>query len=397
MPFFMPKIYQFLLTFYKCIVLEYFVCYSCSRVKYREAGEVMAIYYENEKDDRKAIYEAAEKWKNECLLNNKSLIWDGQSVWTDTHISRFRTIFIERPDETGDDFESKLKKQLVNESEGVYKFVIELLFIYQLFPVEKSISYKTKIEKLKTIASWKNISIDTSLPIFKSLKKGIGHPGMYFAIQKYHEISFLFLVVEHLKGINNPKNTLTNPDDLKNVVGKVQKQKGKKVQMHHVLLHLLMPDNFERISSWGHKTKITKAYSDLINDSTSDIDDKLLIIREKLEDKYPYDRIDFYRSPVKDKWKDDEGDKTAGGKDNKKNNGQSNKESSGNIPTVNFNVETFENDLVFENIDVLQEQIMTAIGNGKHIILTGPPGTGKSKLASKVCVWCSINNGDCRL
>ncbi|SDQ81309.1 AAA family ATPase [Virgibacillus salinus] len=345
----------------------------------------MAIYYEQEKNDRKAIYDAADKWKNECLLKEKSLIWDGESIWTDANMSRFRKIFIERPDESGENFESKLKQQLVDESEGVYKFVIELLFIYQLFPVKSSISYKTKIEKLKTIASWKNMTINTSLPIFKSLKEGIGHPGMYFAMQKYHEISFLFLLVEHFKTMNNLENTLTNPTDLKKAVEKIQKQVGKKVQMHHVVLHLLLPDNFERIASWGHKTKITKAYSDLINEGTSDIDDKLWLIREKLENKYPDSKIDFYRSPAKDKWKDDK-------EDEDKDPINPISRVGNNIPSTNFNVEHFENGLVFENINVLMSQVMTALQNGKHIILTGPPGTGKSKLASKICEMYKVQS-----
>ncbi len=85
----------------------------------------MAIYYELEKNDRKAIYEVAEKWKNECLLNNKSLIWDGESIWTDTNLDRFKSIFVENPDVSGENFDDKFKKQLENESEDVHKFAIE--------------------------------------------------------------------------------------------------------------------------------------------------------------------------------------------------------------------------------------------------------------------------------
>ncbi|MFD2761619.1 hypothetical protein [Lentibacillus juripiscarius] len=71
----------------------------------------MAIFHENEKNDRKAVYDAAEKWKSNCLLDNRSLIWEGESIWTDSNIDRFRTIFIERPDESGNSFDDKLKKQ----------------------------------------------------------------------------------------------------------------------------------------------------------------------------------------------------------------------------------------------------------------------------------------------
>ncbi|QTA37583.1 MoxR family ATPase [Thermosipho ferrireducens] len=41
--------------------------------------------------------------------------------------------------------------------------------------------------------------------------------------------------------------------------------------------------------------------------------------------------------------------------------------------------------LYFENQDNLLSQISTALKSGKHIILIGPPGTGKSKLAKEIC------------
>lgn len=57
----------------------------------------MAIFHENEKNDRKAVYDAAEKWKSNCLLDNRSLIWEGESIWTDSNIDRFRTILSNGP------------------------------------------------------------------------------------------------------------------------------------------------------------------------------------------------------------------------------------------------------------------------------------------------------------
>ncbi|WP_436931011.1 AAA family ATPase [Halosimplex halobium] len=42
-------------------------------------------------------------------------------------------------------------------------------------------------------------------------------------------------------------------------------------------------------------------------------------------------------------------------------------------------------DLVFENTERLEGQIEAALNSGKHIVFTGPPGTGKSRLARSVC------------
>lgn len=488
----------------------------------------MAIYYALTDKDKKAIYGTAEKWKNECLLDEKSLIWDGEPIWTDTNINRFRSIFIEQPDASGDSFDDKLKKQLENESVDVHKFVIELLFIYYIYPVKQSISYETKMRKLETIASWKGIEFDRSLPVFDALKKGLGTTGTFFNTSKYFEVSFLFWLVDYLKSqpLEKRKKLLKDANDLKSVTDDVRQQVGKRVQMQHIILHLLLPKKFERISSWGHKNRIVKTYSNLIkDDSITDVDKKLSIIREKLEKEYPNKPFDYYETkPVAQEWgfinSEDNGSKqyfwitsnpSIWTVDNIKDGGTINytaynengnkrrvfsafeKAESGDlvifyestptlsvvakgevvkglhkttdevsgdetdvisfryledlspvswseisnhallkkssvvgkraqgslfeltkqeyetiinwnddttektdnkydIPSINFNVEPFENGLVFENLNVLMSQVITALQNGKHIILTGPPGTGKSKLASKICEMYKVQS-----
>ncbi|UOR13724.1 AAA family ATPase [Halobacillus amylolyticus] len=356
----------------------------------------MAIYYEVKKGDRKAVYDAAEKWKENCLLNDGSLIWDGEPIWTAHNISRFINIFIESPDESGDSFDDKLRKQLENESEDTYKFVIELLFIYYIYPVRSSTSYETKMRKLEMIASWKDIDFDRSLPIFQGLEQGLGSTGTFFNTSKYFEVSFLVLVVESLKSnqLDERKEIFSDEMKLKAVVDNERQKVGKRVQMQNIILHLLLPNYFERIASWGHKNKIVKAFSNLItDDSIDDTDGQLYVIREKLENKYQAE-IDFYHTPsIEGKWR---GTKETGEK-RPKDNRKANKTedviqpaTDKTIPTVNFNVDRLEDGLVFENLDILLDQVMTAIRKGKHIILTGPPGTGKSKLASKICEMYDI-------
>jgi MoxR-like ATPase len=354
----------------------------------------MAVFYEQDINDRIAIYNAAEKWKNECLLNDKSLIWGGEPIWTLANINRFISIFVENPDESGENFDSKLKKQLENESNGVYKFTIELMFLYYIFPYNGSISFKTKMKKLEMIASWKGIKLDPSLPVFDALKKGLGATGTFYNTSKFFEISFLCLVANDFKNrtIEERKEILNKASDLKRFVEKTRKSVGKRVQMQHILLHLLLPEKFERIASWGHKSQIAKAYSNLIGDSSiSDTDEKILLIREKLQEKYSNGRIDFYRTPIVEGWRESEKIKLPesgnSGNTEETDEGAENKTK---IPSVDFNVTLLQDGLIFENLDVLLDQVTTAIRNGKHIIFTGPPGTGKSKLASKICEMYSV-------
>src|ERR1700744_3691432 len=85
--------------------------------------------------DSSPIFTAAGRWREQCLIGEKSLLWPDWDLWTATNLQKFKACFIDRPDESKDNnFEQKFKDQLATEDEDVTRLACEMLFVYFLFP-----------------------------------------------------------------------------------------------------------------------------------------------------------------------------------------------------------------------------------------------------------------------
>ena len=133
------------------------------------------------------------------------------------------------------------------------------------------------------------------------------------------------------------------------------------------------------MASAGHKVLIEKNFKDRIkNTDETDIDKKIYEIRQSLEAEGKYNPVNFYHEDLKEIWNPTREkaepvvEVPVTIKDNTR------------VRPTETNIVNLGN-LVFENEEILQSQIQTAIKSGKHIIFTGPPGTGKSKLANEIC------------
>lgn len=461
------------------------------------------------------------EWKQKSLLDDQGIIWKDEPIWSNENLHKFRSAFIERPDESSGNFYIKLEGQLATEDESVHKYVLELLFIYFLIP--KGTKFETKLNNLQMVADWKNIELDFEQPIYKALKNGLAHTGMAYNSRIYNEISLIHIFVEKLKRhtVEERKTILEQPTTLKNMIEQSRIETGRKVQMQHLLQHLLLPSYFEWIASWTDKEMVVSTFDYLIEDEQiDDIDEKIYYIKQKLKEEYNDDDIDFYHTPeIKEIWKpekkkryfwlniaekeyekeegitsslyNEKGNRkreiaayskinvhdeviffeispvqkvTAVGKvtDIKNVRGSKNKmiyfevnlffkdpipwddvkrypdlrdsrivKSNNNGSTLYELTETQYNaivgseykvkdeeqqemkiaekqisppavsfdreldpeklDLVFEQEEILLNQINTALQSGDHIIFTGPPGTGKSKLAKQVCQMYDVD------
>lgn len=252
----------------------------------------------------KKIYSIIEKWKENSLLHNKGFIWQDESLWSMENLHKFRIAFIEQPDESEKTFYEKLENQLAGEDESVYKYTIELLYLYYLVPVKTT--YATKLDKLQMVASWKDIHLNIEDDVFMALKQGIASTGASFNTRMYYELYMIHLFVETVKQypIDERIEILNNPQKLKQFTDQTRKRVGPKVQMQHMLQHVLLPSYFEWIANWGHKEKVVEAYSYLLKDKKiEDIDEKIYQIKQALIKEHEDKTIDFYNTPyIREKW-----------------------------------------------------------------------------------------------
>src|SRR5690625_2543301 len=460
-------------------------------------------------EQSREIYEVVNLWKVNSLLDDRGILWTDEPIWSRENMYKFRRAFVEATTETSGTFLEKLHNLLGHEDDSVIKYTIELLYFYYLIP--KQITFHKKVSNLETVASWKDIDLSSKESKLNVLKNGIISTGTPYTMRIHFEISMIHLFDEKLKehSPEKQKKIITDFRRLKQLTEQCVSEVGPRVQLQHLIQHLLLPTYFERIASWNHKKKIVNTYNHLINDQDiTDLDEKIYHIKQQFIKDYQDEYIDFYATPeiyktwfpseteteryfwvnINEKeYESDEGiiipDRTENGKrrktyaafdgirekdkaifyevgptalirtigyvskiedvegskgrqiyfdveksikplsmedlkelpafaENKFVQGrlkgsvlyliskeeyeaiahrgeekEDPRDSERMTNRVNFNQSIHQEQvgLIFENEDILFDQITTALKKGDHIILTGPPGTGKSKLAKAIC------------
>lgn len=295
---------------------------------------------------RMQIDALVELWKDQCLIESGSLLFDDRNLWTGAHLGDFRQRFLDHPlYGTEENFGQKLATQLETATEDVRWLVVELVAVYFLF-ARGAIGGPTKRATLKAVFEplgggkpphWQRLA-DT-------MDEGIGNPGVGYNINRDIQIGYLIDFCLRFKAIDDPEErraVLNDPWALRDFADAAGEGISVR-EMRHILLHLLRPDEFERMSSRTHKQNIVDAFADELltgDDVPDDLDEQLLLIRQKLVDLNAQPNahngiLDFYWSPLHAIW-DPGSDRPDGASD----------------------------------LDLLLYK--------KQIVLYGPPGTGKT-------------------
>lgn len=265
---------------------------------------------------RENIDQLVELWKERCLLGDGSLLFDGRAVWSLSHLQDFRGRFTGSAAiyGTGENFEEKLEKQLADASEDVRLLAAELLVVHFLFAYV-AIGTEAKIAIVREAAgsAWEDEAPGWEL-VEAALGEGIGNPGSGYNIRRDIQVSYLldFAIRWKALGLEEQQAKLKEPWALREFADDAGEDV-KVREMRHILLHLLRPDEFERISSGTHKQQIVDAFRGEFLDgdgAPEDLDEQLLRVRGALENlrvqpDLAGGTIDFYFPPLNGIWKPD--------------------------------------------------------------------------------------------
>lgn len=245
-----------------------------------------------------SIYEAADLFRKRCLINHESFLWPGHYDWTIDNLEALWDAFIGHPDTGNRTFLDKWEDQLAQQTEDIHRIATDIISFYYLFPT--NITTTSKLMDVGTVSSWKLKDKPHEYPILqKAYAKGIGSAGMWYSTGRpwmvAYYIAFANEVLSRNAQINDPLETKEIADLVRNKI------EHNVSSARNILLHLLFPDKFERISSTSNKEQIVEAFRGLAGEH-SDIDEALFNIRGELKKEYGIEDLDFYDDDIKRRW-----------------------------------------------------------------------------------------------
>jgi hypothetical protein len=255
------------------------------------------------------IYQASERWRDRCLLSDGS-VFTGERLWTASNLDQLERYYVLRPEVgTGSGFFEKLRDQLEPATTGAKQLAAELYWLAMLFP--SNTGSAKKVQNIQLLWSWSGSTIPADNAELAAMGQGIGSGGPAYNFVFWREFAFGIVLFQEWRKLDpeEQRHLMSEAWDFAAWVDAAPQSKTR--QLRHMLLHLVFPDSFERISSSSDKQLIETAFAqdlsaipldeDEREDSRVGRDKRLLKLHQRLE-LQAGTRVDFYVGDLRKRW-----------------------------------------------------------------------------------------------
>ncbi len=266
--------------------------------------------------DISPILDAADQWIKSCLVADGSILTDTR-LWDADTVQAVHEAFVGNPDDSDDDFMTKLRGQMGRAGTSAQLLMAEMLWALLLFPSNIKANTKRKHIQETFGLSGQLPKADHAL-LRDDVLKGIGSGGTGYNNYRYWELVFLIDVARDLKSrpLEARQAILSNYDAFMDWIEAVP-QPGNR-QFRHMLRFFAFPDLVERMSSNGDRWRVLigyqKAPASVVRGwNDRQLDQALLDLRKGLEKDHPNQTVDFYAPGFTENWAGDRKIKTVEG------------------------------------------------------------------------------------
>lgn len=328
-------------------------------------------------ENAEGIYAYVQTFIDRCVRSDGSMLWPSTNSWNDGSLAGLWKAFVENADAGKASYLQKLEGQLATVDDDIFRVAADVNTLYLLFPSPDVFGPDKKLADMRTITKWRP---HLSPPDWDSLgtvfAESIGSAGTHYLTSRPWQVGYFLAFMRAAR--DDPK-ALDDPVSCKALALAVHQERPRSTEAFSILLHLLFPDSFEPMASLSHKDQIVDAFKQ--HARSSDVDVALAEIRVALTPEYGFG-FSFYKSEVRGIW-----DKAARPPE-PPTSGDGTGGAAGRSTPVRATdakdaLQDFQPDLSLDPAVV--PAILAALQSGNHILLIGPPGTGKTDLAQQLC------------
>ncbi len=309
------------------------------------------------------LYSAFDQFLRLCVLDDRSLLWPDEQVWTPENVAEVKRRLIETPIFGGDlSFDDKLQEQMKGALPQHWMILCDMFYVY--FLPSDHIKLATKQSSIHWAAQkGGRTSPPAEAAVWKPQTAGFTRTSQKYHF-KYAQFWLIVLFADHLKKQKDPAIVVRDSQKMQHLLDDLLASIPNKIDraydMRHAMLYLAFPDQYERIISTRDKEKIVETYHSRVEGPLpADLDEAIRKVRAVLSKKYdkPEHPFDFY-TDLKSEWKSQVAPAHV-----------STTESRPVVPTI------------YEKEEI--SAVLSVLGWTRNVILYGPPGTGKTYIAKK--------------